>query len=195
MSYFQHPTAIVDQGANVGEGTKVWHWTHISAGAVIGENCILGQNVFVANNVIIGNRVKIQNNVSVFDCVTLEDDVFCGPGVVFTNVKNPRAFIDRKHQYTNTTVKCGATLGANATIVCGVSIGEYAFIAAGALINKNIPPFALYAGVPAKQIGWITKNAEKMPPFFKNEGKYVCPDTGDHYTLKNNRVHLTRSEK
>ena len=195
MSYFQHPTAIVDEGASIGEGTRVWHWTHISAGAVIGANCVLGQNVFVANKVVIGNGVKIQNNVSVFDCVTLEDDVFCGPGVVFTNVYNPRAFIDRKNQYKDTIVKCGATLGANATIVCGVSIGEYAFIAAGALINKNIPPFALYAGVPARQIGWMTKNAEKIPSAFVNEGKYICPDTGDHYTLKNNRVHLTKGEK
>jgi len=190
LSFFHHPTAIIDEGANIGNRTYVWHWVHISAGAVIGEDCILGQNVFVANKVTIGNKVKIQNNVSVYDCVTLEDDVFCGPGMVFTNVYNPRAFIERKAEYKNTLVKRGATLGANCTIVCGVSIGEYAFVGAGTLINENVPAFALYVGVPGRQTGWMSKYGERMNLPLKGEGKYTCPNTGEQYELKGELVFL-----
>ena len=150
-----HPTAIVDEGAQIGEGTRVWHWTHICSGAESGQDCSLGQNVFVSNDVIIGRNVKIQNNVSVYDAVRLEDDVFCGPSVVFTNVYNPRSAISRKKEYRSTRVCRGATLGANSTIVCGVTIGEYAFVGAGALINGDVPPYALMVGVPARQKGWI----------------------------------------
>lgn len=188
MSFYQHETAVIDSGATIGDGTSIWHWVHVSAGAVIGSSCVLGQNVFVANKVSIGNGVKIQNNVSVYDNVTLEDDVFCGPGMVFTNVYNPRAFIERKQEYKDTLVKKGATLGANCTIVCGVTIGEYAFIAAGALINKDVPAFALYAGVPAKQIGWMTKFGERMQLSLTGKGSYTCPATGEVYILNGSRV-------
>lgn len=188
MSFYQHETAVIDSGATIGDGTSMWHWVHVSAGAVIGSSCVLGQNVFVANKVSIGNGVKIQNNVSVYDNVTLEDDVFCGPGMVFTNVYNPRAFIERKQEYKDTLVKKGATLGANCTIVCGVTIGEYAFIAAGALINKDVPAFALYAGVPAKQIGWMTKFGERMQLSLTGKGSYTCPATGEVYILNGSRV-------
>ena len=155
-----HETAIVDSGALIGEGSKIWHWSHICSGAVIGESCSLGQNVFVGNKVLIGNNVKIQNNVSIYDEVVLEDDVFCGPSMVFTNVYNPRSAVSRKNEYRNTIVKRGATLGANSTIVCGITIGEHAFIGAGAVVNKNIPAFALMVGVPAKQIGWMSAYGE-----------------------------------
>lgn len=150
-----HPTAIVDNGAKIGVGTRIWHWVHVCAGAKIGDDCSLGQNVFVGNDVIIGNNVKIQNGVSVYDAVTLEDDVFCGPHMVFTNVYNPRAAIARKHEYRPTLVKRGATLGANCTIVCGVTVGAYAFVGAGAVINRDVPDYALMLGVPAKQKGWM----------------------------------------
>lgn len=190
MSFYYHPTAIIDVGATIGEGTKVWHFTHISAGAVIGANCILGQNVFIANKVNIGNRVKIQNNVSVYDCVTLEDEVFCGPGMVFTNVYNPRAFIERKTEYKNTLVKRGVTLGANCTIICGHSIGEYAFVGAGTFINEDVPAFALYVGVPGKQIGWMSKFGERMDLPLVGFGKYTCPNTGEQYELKDGLVYL-----
>ena len=161
-----HPSAIVDEGARIGAGSRVWHWVHVCGGAVIGEQCSLGQNVFVGNRVRIGNNVKIQNNVSVYDNVTLEDDVFCGPSMVFTNVSNPRAAIVRKHEYHRTLVKRGATIGANATIVCGVCLGEYSFIAAGAVITEDVEPYALMAGVPARRIGWMNENGERVaePP-------------------------------
>jgi UDP-2-acetamido-3-amino-2,3-dideoxy-glucuronate N-acetyltransferase len=156
MDFQKHETAIIDEGAVIGKGTRVWHWVHICGQNVqIGENCSLGQNVFIGNNVKIGNRVKIQNNVSVYDQVILEDDVFCGPSMVFTNVINPRSAIERKNEYKTTHVKKGASIGANATIICGNTIGEYAFIAAGAVITKDVPAHALMAGVPAKQIGWV----------------------------------------
>lgn len=155
MSYTVHPTSIVDEGAKIGAGTRIWHWVHICGGAVIGERCSFGQNVFVGNKVVIGNNVKIQNNVSVYDNVTLEDDVFCGPSMVFTNVYNPRSAVSRKDEYRNTLVKKGTTLGANCTIICGVTINEYAFVGAGAVINRDVRPYALMVGVPAKQIGWI----------------------------------------
>jgi len=157
-----HPTAIVDEGAQIGAGTRIWHWVHVSAGARIGENCSLGQNVFVANDVTIGNNVKIQNNVSVYDAVHLEDDVFCGPSMVFTNVYNPRSAVSRKDEYRVTRVRRGATLGANCTVVCGVTIGENAFVGAGAVIKTDIPPYALFVGVPARRIGWMCACGERL---------------------------------
>jgi len=153
--YEVHETAIIDEGASIGKNTKIWHWTHICKDAAIGENCSFGQNVYVANDVKIGNNVKVQNNVSIYDSVILEDDVFCGPSMVFTNVINPRASIERKNEYKKTLVKKGASIGANATIICGVEIGQYAFIAAGAVVTKDVEAHALVAGVPAKQIGWV----------------------------------------
>lgn len=152
-----HPTAIVDEGAQIGDGTRVWHWVHVCAGAKIGEGCSLGQNVFVGNDVVIGSNVRIQNNVSVYDAVRLEDDVFCGPSMVFTNVYNPRSAITRKNEYRQTLVKTGATLGANCTIVCGSCIGEHAFIGAGAVVNRDVPAYALMLGVPAKRRGWMCR--------------------------------------
>ena len=160
MDFFSHDTALIDEGAIIGAGTKIWHWVHVCAGARIGEGCILGQNVYVGNNVKIGNKVKIQNNVSVYDNVTLEDEVFCGPSMVFTNVINPRAAIERKNEFKSTLVRRGATLGANCTIVCGNTIGQYAFIGAGAVVTKDVPDFALMVGVPAKQTGWISRFGE-----------------------------------
>lgn len=155
MSFTVHPTSIIDDGAQIGDGTRIWHWVHICGGARIGRMCSLGQNVFVGNDVSIGDNVKIQNNVSVYDAVRLEDDVFCGPSMVFTNVYNPRSAIVRKHDYRSTLVRKGATLGANCTIVCGTLIGRYAFIGAGAVVNCDVPDFALMVGVPARRIGWM----------------------------------------
>ena len=155
MSFTIHPTAVIDEGARIGEGTRVWHWTHVCAGARIGRDCSLGQNVFVANRVVIGNNVRIQNNVSIYDDVTLEDDVFCGPSMVFTNVVNPRAHVPRKNEYLPTVVRRGASIGANATVVCGHSIGEYAFVGAGAVVTRDVLPYALVAGTPARRIGWM----------------------------------------
>jgi len=162
MSVSIHPTAIIDEGAKIGAGTRIWHWVHICSGAVIGTDCSFGQNVFVGNKVSIGNNVKIQNNVSVYDEVVLEDDVFCGPSMVFTNVHNPRSAIPRKDEYRPTLVKQGATLGANCTIICGVTIGRYAFIGAGAVVTKDVPDFALMAGVPARQIGKVNEAGERV---------------------------------
>jgi UDP-2-acetamido-3-amino-2,3-dideoxy-glucuronate N-acetyltransferase len=178
-----HSSAIVDPGAVLGEGTRVWHFSHVCAGARIGVACSLGQNVFVGNDVVIGDRVKIQNNISVYDAVTLEDEVFCGPSTVFTNVYNPRSGIVRKDQYRRTLVRRGATIGANATIVCGITIGEYAFIGAGAVVNRDVPDFALMAGVPARQIGWISRFGERLPLRMKGGGEAVCPHTGDTYLV------------
>lgn len=188
-----HPSAIVDDGATLGEATRVWHFVHVCGGARIGAGCSLGQNVFVGNDVVIGNNVRIQNNVSVYDAVTLEDDVFCGPSMVFTNVYNPRSAITRKDQYRKTLVKRGATLGANSTIVCGTTVGEYAFVAAGAVINRDVPPFALMAGVPARQIGWMSRFGERLDLPLHGEGKAVCPDTGDRYELKDGICRLVQS--
>ena len=157
-----HPSAVVDEGAQIGAGTKVWHWVHISSGARIGENCSFGQNVFVANDVVIGNGVRVQNNVSIYDAVRLEDDVFCGPSMVFTNVYNPRAAVARKDEYRPTLVRRGATIGANATIVCGIELGEFSFIGAGALVNRPVKPHALMIGVPARQIGWMDEFGERL---------------------------------
>ena len=172
-----HPTAIVDEGAQIGEGSRIWHWAHICGGAKIGRDCSFGQNVFVGNRVEIGNNVKIQNNVSVYDNVTLEDDVFCGPSMVFTNVYNPRSAVSRKDEYRNTLVKRGATLGANCTIVCGVTIGEYAFVGAGAVINRDVKPYALMVGVPARQIGWMSEYGEKLDLPVEGEGLTICSNT------------------
>jgi len=182
-----HPTAIVDDGAQIGEGTRVWHWVHVCGGAVIGKACSLGQNVFIGNKVVIGDNVKIQNNVSVYDNVTLESDVFCGPSMVFTNVYNPRSAVPRKDEYRNTLVKRGATMGANSTIVCGITIGEYAFIGAGSVVNRDVPDYALMVGVPAKQIGWMSRNGARLDLPLKGEGIAKCPETGDQYKLLNNR--------
>jgi UDP-2-acetamido-3-amino-2,3-dideoxy-glucuronate N-acetyltransferase len=189
-NYYKHETAIVDDGAQIGEGTRIWHWVHISAKAVIGGGCSFGQNVFVGNSVNIGNRVKIQNNVSVYDNVTLEDDVFCGPSMVFTNVYNPRSAVERKSEYRDTLVKKGATLGANCTIVCGVTIGEYAFIGAGTVVNKDVPAFALMVGVPAKQIGWMSRFGERVLLPLVGEGTFTCPHTQDIYHLKDGKLEL-----
>ena len=183
-----HATAIVDEGAQIGADTRVWHWAHVCGGAKIGERCSLGQNVFVGNKVVIGNNVKIQNNVSVYDNVTLEDDVFCGPSMVFTNVYNPRSAVSRKDEYRNTLVKRGVTLGANCTIVCGVTIGEYAFIGAGAVINKDVKPYALMVGVPAKQIGWMSEYGEQINLPLRGVGSYICPHTGSLYSLNEDQL-------
>jgi len=183
MTVTVHPTAIVDDGAQIGEGSRIWHWAHVCSGAQIGNDCSLGQNVFVGNKVTIGNNVKIQNNVSVYDNVTLEDDVFCGPSMVFTNVYNPRSAVSRKDEYRNTHVKRGATLGANCTIVCGITIGEYAFVGAGALINRDIPAYALMVGVPAKQIGWMSRHGAKLNLPLKGDAEANCPETGERYKL------------
>ncbi len=188
MNYQKHETAIVDDGAQIGDGTSIWHWTHVSAGAIIGNNCSLGQNVFIGNEAVVGNNVKIQNNVSVYDNVTLEDYVFCGPGVVFTNVINPRSEINRKNEYKDTLVKRGATLGANCTIVCGITIGGYAFVGAGAVVTKDVPDFALVVGVPAKHTGWMSKFGEQIILPATGQGTYTCPHTGEIYTLHNNRI-------
>jgi UDP-2-acetamido-3-amino-2,3-dideoxy-glucuronate N-acetyltransferase len=178
-----HPSAIVDPGASIGEGSRVWHFVHVCGGAVIGRDCSLGQNVFVGNRVRIGDNVKIQNNVSVYDNVTLEDDVFCGPSMVFTNVYNPRSAVSRKSEYRDTVVRRGATLGANCTIVCGVEIGEYAFVGAGAVVNREVPPFALMLGVPARQAGWMSRYGERLALPLLGDGEATCPYTGDRYIL------------
>lgn len=187
-----HPSAIVDEGAQLGDDCRVWHFVHISAGARIGAKCSFGQNVYVGNDVAIGNNVKIQNNVSVYDAVTLEDDVFCGPSMVFTNVYNPRSAVTRKDEYRRTLVKQGATLGANSTIVCGTTIGRNAFIGAGAVINRDVPDFALMVGVPAKQIGWMSRFGERLalPVSSADPVEAICPHTGDRYRLSGQTLQL-----
>ena len=188
--YTAHASAIVDAGAQVGDGTRVWHWVHVCAGARIGRNCSLGQNVYVGNDVVIGSNVKIQNNVSVYDAVTLEDDVFCGPSMVFTNVYNPRSAIVRKDELRRTLVRRGATLGANCTIVCGITVGEYAFVGAGAVVNRDVPDFALMLGVPAKQMGWMSRFGERLDLPLKGEAKAACPHTGERYRVADGRCRV-----
>jgi UDP-2-acetamido-3-amino-2,3-dideoxy-glucuronate N-acetyltransferase len=183
-----HPSAIVDEGAQIGEGSRVWHFVHVCGGARIGKGVSLGQNVFVGNQVTIGDKCKIQNNVSVYDNVTLEEGVFCGPSMVFTNVYNPRSLIERKNEYRDTLIKKGATLGANCTIVCGTTVGEYAFIGAGAVVNKDVKPYALMVGVPARQIGWMSEYGEQIPLPVDGQGDYICPYTGHQYKLSANTL-------
>ena len=183
-----HPSAIVDDGATIGAGSRVWHFVHVCGAAVVGERCSLGQNVFVGNRVVIGDNVKIQNNVSVYDNVTLEDDVFCGPSMVFTNVHNPRSAVSRKDEYRDTIVRRGATLGANCTIVCGTEIGENAFVGAGAVVTSDVPAFALVVGVPARQVGWMSAFGERLELPIEGDGETTCPHTGDRYELREGRV-------
>ncbi|MPS32401.1 MULTISPECIES: acyltransferase [unclassified Salinivibrio] len=183
MDYFKHESAIVDEGAQIGSGSRVWHFAHVCSGANIGKGVSLGQNVFVGNKVTIADNCKVQNNVSVYDNVHLEDGVFCGPSMVFTNVYNPRSLIERKDEYKDTWVRKGATLGANCTIVCGVNVGEFAFIGAGAVINKDVPAYALMVGVPAKQIGWMSEYGEQLDLPLTGNAQTTCPHTGDIYQL------------
>ena len=189
QSYFAHETATIDKGAEIGSGTKIWHFSHVMSQAQIGQDCVLGQNVFVGGKARIGNRVKIQNNVSVYDSVILEDEVFCGPSCVFTNVVNPRAFIERKTAYQETRVERGASIGANATIVCGVLIGAYAMIGAGAVVTKDVKPFALMTGIPAIQTGWVSRTGVKL------DEKLACPETGEQYELKDGLLTLASSKE
>ncbi len=184
MKFFVHESAVIDPGAEIGEGSRVWHFVHVCGGARIGKSVSLGQNVFVGNRVVIGDRCKIQNNVSVYDNVTLEDGVFCGPSMVFTNVYNPRALIERKEEYRDTLVRKGATLGANCTVVCGVTIGEFAFVGAGAVVNKNVKPYALVIGVPARQVGWMSEYGEQIPLPIVGIGEYICPHSAKTYRLE-----------
>ena len=188
VNYYKHESAIVDEGAQVGEDSRIWHFTHVCAGARIGSGVSLGQNVFVGNKVKIGDRCKIQNNVSIYDNVYLEEGVFCGPSMVFTNVYNPRSLIERKDQYRNTIVRKGATLGANCTIVCGITIGEYAFVGAGAVINKDVPAYALMVGVPAKQIGWMSEYGEQLNLPVEGQAQATCTHTGQKYRLDGNQL-------
>jgi UDP-2-acetamido-3-amino-2,3-dideoxy-glucuronate N-acetyltransferase len=188
VSVMIHPSAIVDDGARIGEGTRIWHFAHVCAGARIGAKVSLGQNVFVGNKVVIGDKCKIQNNVSVYDNVFLEEGVFCGPSMVFTNVHNPRALIERKNEYRDTVVKRGATLGANCTIMCGVTIGEFAFIGAGAVVTRNVPAYALMLGAPARQVGWMSEYGERIDLQLTGSGEYTCPHTGQRYRLRDGVV-------
>jgi UDP-2-acetamido-3-amino-2,3-dideoxy-glucuronate N-acetyltransferase len=183
-SYYAHPTAVIDPNVTIGAGSKIWHFSHVLGGSVIGERCVLGQNVVAGPDVRIGNGCKIQNNVSVYKGVTLEDDVFCGPSMVFTNVLNPRAFIERKDEFRPTLVRRGATIGANATIICGNTIGEYAMVGAGAVVTKDIPPFALVVGAPTRFLGWISRSGDRLG------GDLVCPRTGERYILENGQLRL-----
>lgn len=184
--YFSHETAVIDDGCQIGEGTKIWHFSHIMSNCTIGENCNIGQNVVISPDVVLGNKVKVQNNVSIYTGVICEDEVFLGPSMVFTNITNPRSAIIRKDKYEKTIVKKGASIGANATIVCGHDIGEYAFIGAGAVVTKDVKPYALIVGNPAKQIGWMSEYGHRLT--FNDEGVAVCPESNEKYVLKENRV-------
>ena len=192
MNYQVHQTAIVEEGAKIGANSKIWHWTHVCAGAEIGSEVSLGQNVYVANKVIIGNRCKIQNNVSIYDNVYLDEGVFCGPSMVFTNVYNPRSLISRKDKYKDTFIKKGVTLGANSTIICGITIEKFAFVAAGAVINKDVPAYALMAGVPARQIGWMSEYGEKLNLPILGNAETICKHTGQKYVLKNDQLIVSK---
>lgn len=189
-----HPSAIVDDGAMLGEDCRVWHFVHISAGARIGARCSFGQNVFVGNDVTIGDNARVQNNVSIYDAVTLEDDVFCGPSMVFTNVYNPRSAVSRKAEYRRTLIRQGATLGANCTIVCGTTVGRYAFVGAGAVVNGDVPDFALMVGVPARQIGWMSRHGERLALPLSGNGEAACPATGERYELRNGACQLAEGQ-
>ncbi|HRG89854.1 MAG TPA: acyltransferase [Chitinophagales bacterium] len=184
--YYAHPTAVIDEGCTIGKGTKIWHFSHIMGDCTIGENCNFGQNVVVSPGVVLGNNVKVQNNVSIYTGVICEDDVFLGPSCVFTNVVNPRSGVNRRGQYSKTTVKRGASIGANATIVCGHDIGEFAFIGAGAVVTKNIPAYALVVGNPSKQMGWMSEYGHRLN--FDKEGFAICPESKEKYELKNGVV-------
>lgn len=184
-NYYVHPSAIIDEGAEIGEGTKVWHFCHVMSEVQIGGKCNLGQNVFVANGVKLGQNVKVQNNVSIYSGVVCEDDVFLGPSMVFTNVTNPRSHVNRRGEYQKTLVKRGATIGANATIVCGNTVGEFAFIGAGAVVTKNVPPYALLVGNPAKQIGWMSEFGMKLE--FNENNLAICSESGEKYKLENEK--------
>ena len=188
MEYQKHETAIVDEGAQIGSGTRIWHWVHICGGAKIGHKVSLGQNVFVGNKVVIGDKCKIQNNVSIYDNVYLEEGVFCGPNMVFTNVYNPRSLIERKEEYKDTLIKKGVTLGANCTIICGITIGEFAFVGAGAVVNKNVPSYALMVGVPARQIGWMSEHGKKLNLPLSGNAQTTCKYSGKQYQLKDSKV-------
>ncbi|MBO6792739.1 MAG: N-acetyltransferase [Balneolaceae bacterium] len=188
MKAFIHPSAIVENPQNIGEGTKIWHWVHVMPKAKTGRNCVLGQNVFVGNDVILGNNVRVQNNVSIYDAVRLEDDVFCGPSMVFTNVINPRSAIERKEEYLKTIVRRGASIGANATIVCGNEIGKFAFIGAGSVVTKPVKDFALVVGNPAKQIGWVSKAGHRLS--FDENNTAICKETGEKYRIIDNKVSI-----
>lgn len=185
-NYFSHESAIIDDGAQIGKGSKVWHFCHVMGKSKLGENCNLGQNVFVADDVELGNNVKVQNNVSIYSGVTCENDVFLGPSMVFTNIKNPRSAVVRKGEYARTLVKQGASIGANATIVCGNDIGRFAFIAAGSVVTKEVPDYALMIGCPAKQAGWMSEYGHRLE--FNNEGLATCPESGEKYILSNGKV-------
>ena len=184
--YFAHGTAVIDEGCSIGDGTKIWHFSHVMSNCVIGKNCNLGQNVVISPEVVIGNNVKVQNNVSIYTGVICEDDVFLGPSMVFTNVINPRSAIARKNEYKKTIVKHGASIGANATIVCGHSIGEFAFVGAGAVVTKDVPAYALVVGNPSKQTGWISEYGHKLQ--FDKSGRALCSESGEQYILENNSV-------
>ncbi len=184
--YFCHDSAIVDPGAQIGKGTKIWHFTHVMGKSKLGEGCNLGQNVFVADDVVLGNNVKVQNNVSIYSGVVCEDDVFLGPSMVFTNIRNPRSAVVRKGEYARTLVKKGASIGANATIVCGNDIGRYAFIAAGAVVTSDVPDYALMVGAPARQAGWMSEYGHRL--HFDEHGEATCPESGEKYLLANNVV-------
>jgi UDP-2-acetamido-3-amino-2,3-dideoxy-glucuronate N-acetyltransferase len=184
VSHFVHPTAVIDDGAHIGEDTKIWHFSHLCPNARIGSRCVLGQNVYIGNDVAIGDNVRIQNNVSVYEAVTLEDDVFCGPSMVFTNVINPRSHVPRKNEYMRTLVKRGATIGANATVVCGNTIGRYSMVGAGSVVTHDIPDYALVAGVPARRIGWMCQCGVKLPKYV---GELVCQSCGDRYMVNDDR--------
>jgi UDP-2-acetamido-3-amino-2,3-dideoxy-glucuronate N-acetyltransferase len=186
MDYFAHETAVIDQGCEIGNGTKIWHFSHIMPNCKLGEKCNIGQNVVISPEVVLGNNVKVQNNVSIYTGVICEDDVFLGPSMVFTNVLNPRSAVNRRDSYLKTTVKKGASIGANATIVCGHDIGEFAFIGAGAVVTKTVPAYALMVGNPARQLGWMSEFGHRLE--FNNEGLAKCPESGDTYELKNNQV-------